>query len=104
MNLNEYQEQAFAFAKYKDPLYPFMALGEEAGEVIGKLAKAMRKTGDWRDADPDDVIKELGDALWQLSACAKELGVTLEEVAQRNIDKLSDRQDRGVIVGEGDNR
>jgi len=104
MDMNEYQDKAYAFAKYKNSLYPFMALGEEAGEVLGKLAKALRKTGDWREADKEEVKKELGDVLWQLSACAMELGFTLEDIAVTNINKLSDRQDRGVIVGEGDNR
>lgn len=48
--------------------------------------------------------KELGDVLWYLNAAAKELGTTLEEVAQANYEKLADREKRGVIYGEGDNR
>lgn len=35
---------------------------------------------------------------------AKEAGVTLNTVAQLNLEKLADRAKRGVIIGNGDNR
>ena len=119
MNLEEYQKEAMKFAKYVYADYPFLALGEEAGEVLGKLAKFGRKNSTSVDVSIDrafrgelrahrglknDLIKELGDLLWQLSACCNELGVSLEDVAKDNLSKLQDRSDRGVIVGEGDNR
>ena len=47
---------------------------------------------------------ELGDVLWQVAACANEIGYTLREIADLNLAKLGDRADRGVIVGEGDAR
>ena len=108
MSLNEYQDRAQKYAAYQHApehhgvnLYPFIALTEEAGEVAGKVAKALRK------GDPIDgraVALELGDVLWQVAACANELGYTLEEVATLNLSKLCDRSARGVIVGEGDAR
>ena len=108
MSLNEYQERAEKYAAYQHApehhgvsLYPFMALAEESGEVCGKVAKALRK-GDPIDAGA--VEMELGDVLWQVAACANELGVTLGEIATMNLAKLGDRADRGVIVGEGDAR
>ena len=108
MSLNEYQERAEKYAAYQHApehhgvsLYPFMALAEEAGEVCGKVAKALRK-GDPIDAGA--VEMELGDVLWQVAACANELGVTLGEIATMNLAKLGDRAARGVIVGEGDER
>lgn len=119
MKLNEYQNKAMAFAKYASPDYPFLALCEEAGEVSGKLAKYVRKNDcsaaeaiDEANQDVDttaielkiNLKKELGDILWQLQACCHELGVNLEDVASENLEKLSDRNNRGVIVGEGDNR
>ena len=42
--------------------------------------------------------------LWYISALADDLGVTLEEVAQANVDKLRSRKDRNMIGGSGDNR
>ncbi len=47
---------------------------------------------------------ELGDVLWYLTQICTELGLTLEEVAETNIAKLSSRQERGKIRGDGDNR
>ena len=47
---------------------------------------------------------ELGDVLWYISALADDLGVTLEEVAQANVDKLQSRMARNKIKGDGDNR
>lgn len=119
MKMNDYQSTAFGYAAYKTNDYPFLALGEEAGEVLGKIAKASRKHGCTADqaiagasipSNPieqalrDDLRKELGDVLWQLAACCTELGFAIEDVAQANLDKLGDRSNRGVIVGEGDNR
>jgi NTP pyrophosphatase (non-canonical NTP hydrolase) len=47
---------------------------------------------------------ELGDVLWQLARAAKELNMTLEDVAVMNIQKLTDRKERNVIKGNGDIR
>lgn len=119
MELNEYQKAANKTANYSTCEYPFVFLGEESGEVLGKIAKYMRKHGvshmeaireaskpvyDHEVTLRDDLVKELGDCLWELAMCAEELGVSLNEVAERNIDKLSSRKERGVIDGSGDNR
>ena len=40
----------------------------------------------------------------QVAACANEIGYTLREIADLNLAKLGDRDHRGVIVGEGDDR
>ena len=122
MKLNKYQEEAMKFAKYESFDYPFMALAEEVGEVFGKLAKYGRKNSaslnciienisnhseylsESEQELKQSVKKELGDVLWQLQACCHELGISLEDVAQSNINKLSGRIERGTIVGEGDER
>ncbi|MEZ4102976.1 MAG: MazG nucleotide pyrophosphohydrolase domain-containing protein [Candidatus Paceibacterota bacterium] len=51
-----------------------------------------------------DLKKEIGDVLWYLSALSNDLGFTLEEVAEKNLEKLKSRQERGVVHGNGDNR
>lgn len=111
-----YQEKAYTFAQYTNKEYPFLALGEEAGEVLGKLAKFVRKnhvsvagavafaTDISKSTIRADLIKELGDVQWQLAACCTELGITLEDIQNVNIAKLSGREVRGTIVGDGDER
>lgn len=48
--------------------------------------------------------KEVGDIMWQLNGLITVLGMSAELIAQQNLDKLSSRQERGKIDGDGDNR
>lgn len=50
------------------------------------------------------LIKETGDIMWQLNGLMTVLGMDAEMVAQVNLDKLADRQERGQIYGDGDER
>jgi NTP pyrophosphatase (non-canonical NTP hydrolase) len=97
VNLNEYQRQAFLFAvpNAQTPLYLVPALAEEVGEVAALFAKAQRKGS---TIDHEELLKELGDVLWNLSALAYIYGFKLEDVAQKNINKLDERRIRGTIV------
>lgn len=99
--LDEYQLHAAVFAIYQDPMYPVLGLAEEAGEVCGKFAKAVRVGA---TVDPAVVSKELGDVLWNVAMIAKEYGLSLGAIACQNIAKLDDRRQRNVIAGSGDNR
>lgn len=82
-----------------------MGLAGEAGEVLEKLKKVVRNNyGILTGPDIEAIKKELGDVQWYIAVLADELGLTLEEIVQCNIDKLTDRQNRGVIKSEGDNR
>ena len=56
------------------------------------------------EKDADEVKKELGDVLWYLANLANDLGYSLSEIAENNIEKLESRKERGVIQGSGDNR
>lgn len=109
MDFSDYQREARKTAEYPTlghPIvYPALGLAGEAGEVAEKVKKAMRD--DYMvitDARKTEIIKELGDTLWYLSAVADELHVTLDWVAHCNIEKLKDRKDRNMINGSGDNR
>ena len=46
----------------------------------------------------------LTDIIFEVGSIAKRHGYTLEQVAEINIAKLRDRQARGVIKGNGDER
>jgi NTP pyrophosphatase (non-canonical NTP hydrolase) len=63
-------------------------LAEEAGEVLSHVRKHVMQG---RTLDRDAVALELGDALWCLSIAADTLGVSLQDVARRNIEKLRAR-------------
>lgn len=112
LTLDEYQRQAFVFAQYPEKstgnllAITYCALGfGEAGEVQGKIKKAIRDNGGKISVEMRDAIAaEMGDCLWYIAALSTELGITLDEVGRRNLEKLFDRTSRGVIGGSGDNR
>jgi NTP pyrophosphatase (non-canonical NTP hydrolase) len=81
--------------------YYFLGLVEEAGEVAGLRKRFLRDEG---NIDRDILIKELGDVLWYVAQVGKRYNIDMEEVAVTNIKKLTDRKERGVITGSGDNR
>jgi NTP pyrophosphatase (non-canonical NTP hydrolase) len=60
-------------------------LAEEAGEVLSHVRKHLLQG---RPLDREAVTLELGDALWCLAIAADTLGIPLQEVAQRNVQKL----------------
>lgn len=108
MTFNDYQDLAKTTAIYPGEyklVYPALGLTGEAGEVAEKVKKLLRdKQGVVSDEFKTELKKELGDVLWYLSAMATDLGLTLEEIAQANYQKLKDRQERKVLSGSGDNR
>ena len=69
-----------------------MGLCGEAGEVID-LVKKQRFQG--HPLDRDALVKELGDVAWYLAEAAQGLGVPLEEIMRRNLDKLHKRYPKG---------
>lgn len=109
MNFNEYQEKAFETALYpkigSNIYYPTMGLSGEAGEIANKVKKVMRdRGGRLTDAIREDLAQEIGDCLWYLSALSSELQLWMGDIATANIEKLTDRAERGTIQGSGDNR
>lgn len=109
MNFTDYQQKSRATAKYPvighRVIYPTLGLVNEAGEVAGKIKKIFRdKDGVISEAEKEALKSELGDVLWYIAQVCSELNLSLDEVAQANIEKLLDRQARGKIQGDGDNR
>ena len=51
-----------------------------------------------------EILKELGDVLWYVAQVASELGLSLDKIANQNIEKLYSRLERGKLSGSGDSR
>jgi len=73
-------------------LNALMGLCGESGEAIDILKKH-RFQG--HPLDQDKLIKELGDIAWYLAEAAEALDIPLEEICQRNLDKLRARYPQG---------
>lgn len=69
-----------------------MGLCGESGEAIDIVKKHLAQG---HPLDREGLIKELGDVAWYLAETAYALDVSLEEVFQRNIDKLKARYPEG---------
>jgi NTP pyrophosphatase (non-canonical NTP hydrolase) len=123
LTLNEYQKLAMTTCMPSCFNYAYMMdnLMAEVGEFAGKVSKAKRKklirfdhegnivfcqgvTAEQRDEMLAELKKEAGDILWQASGLFEVFGWKLNDVGQGNLDKLASRMQRGVIVGDGDNR
>ena len=97
MTVNEYQKLAMTTLNpelnKKDVLINgVMGLCGESGEAIDIVKKHLAQG---HDLDREGLIKELGDIAWYLAETATALDVTLEEVLERNIEKLRKRYPEG---------
>lgn len=109
MTFDEYQQAALRTSRAADQkdelLHRVLGLVGEAGEVAEKFKKLVRDHNtDLDKLDTDDMAKELGDVIWYVAVLADYLGLSFDDIANKNIAKLADRQKRGVIKGAGDNR
>jgi NTP pyrophosphatase (non-canonical NTP hydrolase) len=106
----EYQQRTADTAIYPDAgkgnfVYPALGLAGETGEVAEQIKKAIRDDqGVITFVRQEVLVKELGDVLWYISQLATEAGISLDDVARRNLTKLADRKVRGVLHGSGNDR
>lgn len=112
MDMNDYQTDCRRTAIYHDSdridihqglHYTVFGLLGEAGEIAQVLKKYLRDGGTVGDMQ-QRMAKELGDLLWYIAMTADELDLSLNGIAQQNLNKLKDRQNRGVLGGSGDER
>lgn len=91
--------------EYTNFVYTILGLTGEAGEIANKVKKIWRDGGGVITEEHDKTLAdEFGDVLWYLATSASQLGLDLNEIAKRNIEKLKSRAERNVISGSGDNR
>ena len=105
LTLNDYQRMARRTAgtkgksdKMEEALF---GLAGEVGELCDHYKKYMHQG---HDIDYNHMAEEAGDVLWYLAEIADALGLTLEEIARRNIDKLRKRYPDGFDPERSRNR
>ncbi len=113
MDFEEYQKLSRKTANYPNIgakkedafLYPILGLAGASGEGLEKIKKIFRDDkGVLKEERKEMIKKELGDVLWYLAQVATELNLSLNDIAESNIKKLSSRLIRGKISGDGDER
>jgi len=110
VTFDDYQKKALTTVitqtdKFKNTLHWVLGISGESGEVAEKVKKIIRdKQGVINEDDKEELAKEIGDVLWYLAVFANDLGYSFDEIAEKNLNKLQSRKNRGVLRGEGDNR
>lgn len=93
MTFRQYQNQAIKFLgenlTYGERLnLAALGLNGEAGQFADAWKKHIYHH---KQFNTEQFILELGDILWYISLAAKPLGTSLQEIAEKNIQKLSKR-------------
>ena len=106
MTPNEYQK--LAMTTMNPELSPrdvlinsVMGLCGESGEAIDLVKKHLHQG---HPLDREGLIKELGDIAWYLAEAATALDVSLEEIMERNIEKLKKRYPEGFSSAQSQRR
>ena len=100
MHLDEYQRQAQETDQIpqgstsvhgsKEQLIPFLGMAGEVGSLLSEYKKLLRD-GPAHVHFKDQVREELGDILWYVANVAAKFGLSLEQIAQENLQKTRDR-------------
>jgi NTP pyrophosphatase (non-canonical NTP hydrolase) len=106
LTLNEYQELAgrTAGAGRKGERRQIIAALGMAGEA-GEFANMIKKmTAHGHPTPKEDLADELGDVLWYLAEAATACDLTLNEIAEMNVEKLRERYPEGFSEERSINR
>ena len=105
LTLNDYQRMARRTAgserksdKMEEALF---GLAGEVGELCDHYKKHKHQG---HELSYDHMAEEAGDVMWYLAEIADALGITLEDIARRNIDKLIKRYPDGFDPERSRNR
>ena len=106
ISMNDYQQLALRTAGNhgdfdRTLMYTALGLTGEAGETAEMIKKAFFHG---HELDREKVKKELGDVLWYVAVMADALDMSLDDVAQHNIDKLARRYPEGFSQDRSRNR
>lgn len=81
-----------------------IGLAGEAGEVADLVKKVTFQGKPYGDDLRAKLIEEIGDVAWYLALTCTSVGVTLEEVLERNVAKLQSRYPGGFSIHGSENR
>jgi len=105
MTFDEYQTLAQRTSATTNPfdkvLNGALGLAGESGEFCDIIKKA---TYQGHSYDKEHMAKELGDVLWYVAEAARGLHVSMDKIAQMNIDKLKARYPDGFDADRSNNR
>jgi NTP pyrophosphatase (non-canonical NTP hydrolase) len=102
MNLDAYQKEAQETDKNPEPhpdvqsrvraseVIPLLGLVGEVGSLLGEYKKLLRDGASHRNFN-DEVSEELGDILWYVANVATKYGLSMEQIARRNLVKTRER-------------
>lgn len=75
-------------------MVPLLGLAGETGELLSEYKKRLRD-GESHLLFKEKISEELGDILWYVANVAEKSGLSLEDVAQKNLDKANGRWGHG---------
>ena len=106
LTMNEYQELANRTSGAgkegeRRQIIAALGLAGEAGEFANIIKK---KTAHGHDIGKTELADELGDVLWYLAEAATACGLTLDEIAAQNVEKLKARYPDGFSEERSRNR
>jgi NTP pyrophosphatase (non-canonical NTP hydrolase) len=107
MEFDDYQEKAALTDQFADKkadsalMIPLLGIAGETGTLLSEFKKKIRDRESY-DGFKERAQEELGDVLWYLSNLATHLGLSLSEIAVKNLHKTQERwpleSDRGETI------
>ena len=74
-----------------------VGINAEGGEFLEIIKKMVFQGKAWNADNRDHLIIELGDIMWYVAQATMALGISMEEVLDRNITKLGKRYPEGAF-------
>ena len=75
-----------------------VGINAEGGEFLEIIKKMVFQGKPWNEDNREHLIIELGDIMWYVAQATQALGISMEDVLDTNISKLSKRYPAGTFV------
>lgn len=105
----EFTKHAFYDHSRFNAMYTALGLSEEAGEVLGKIKKAVRDDG-WEPGQEMSttrkalIVTEIGDLFFYAFQLLKDIEASPIDALDSFLIKATGRKERGTLHGDGDDR